>query len=134
MGGWVSGLAVRGDGRWLAAGCHDGSIAVWDVSRLAVLPAKPDRVLQGHNTLVHSVAFHPSGRWLASGSEQGAIIFWDGETFQRIVRLKAGTGQIRGVRFSDDGELLATWAYMAPTVVWDLPRLRRSLGELGLDW
>jgi WD40 repeat protein len=134
MAGWVSGLSVRGDGRWLAAACHDGSIAVWEVSRLAALPAPPDQVLVGHNTLVHSVAFHPSGRWLASGSEQGAIMLWDGETFHRIVRLKAGTGQIRGVRFSGDGELLATYAYGAPTVVWNLPRLRRSLRELGLDW
>jgi WD40 repeat protein len=134
MGAWVSGLAVRGDGRWLAAACHDGSIAVWDTSRLATLPAAPDRVLLGHNTLVHSVAFHPSGRWLASGSELGAIMLWDGETFERIVRLRGGTGQIRSIHFSGDGELLATWGYQAPTVVWDLPRLRRSLGELGLGW
>jgi len=130
----VSGLAVRGDGRWLAAACQDGSVAVWDVSRLAAPPAAPDHVLVGHNAPVHSVAFHPDGRWLASGSELGTIILWDGDSFQKIVRLRGGTGQIRGLHFSGDGGLLATWPYQAPTIVWDLTQLRRSLGAMGLDW
>jgi WD40 repeat protein len=50
------------------------------------------------------------------------------------VRLRAGTGQIRGIRFSDDGELMATYAYSGSIAVWDLPRLRKSLAEIGLDW
>ncbi|MGO9462722.1 MAG: WD40 repeat domain-containing serine/threonine protein kinase [Isosphaeraceae bacterium] len=131
---WVSGLAVKGDGRWLAAACQDGSVAVWDVGRLGAPPAAPDRVLLGHNAPVHSVAFHPDGRWLASGSELGTIILWDGTSFQKIVRLRGGTGQIRGLRFSGDGGLLATWAYQGPTIVWDLLELHRSLGAMGLDW
>ncbi len=106
FGAWVSGLAVRGDGRWLAAACQDGSVAVWDVSRLGAPPASPDHVLVGHNAPVHSVAFHPDGRWLASGSELGTIILWDGASFEKIVRLRGATGQIRGLRFSGDGALL----------------------------
>ena len=131
---WVSDLAVRGDGRWLSAACQDGRVAVWDVNRLRTLPRAPDRVLWGHHAPVHSVAFHPDGRWLASGSELGTVILWDGTTFERIVQLRSGNGQIRGLRFSHDGELLATWAYVSPSTIWNLPQLRRSLGELGLDW
>jgi hypothetical protein len=33
------------------------------------------------------------------------------------------------LRFSADGDLLAS-----PSIVWDLPQLRRSLGDMGLDW
>ncbi len=95
--------------------------------------AAPDRVLLGHNAPVHSVAFYPDGRWLASGSELGAIILWDSATFKPIVRLRSGAGQIRGLRFSGDGALLATYFYAAPTMIWDLPQLRRSLGAMGLD-
>jgi WD40 repeat protein len=83
---------------------------------------------------VYAVTFHPDGRWLASGSERGTIILWDGSTFERIVRLRSGTGQIRCLRFSADGGLLAATAYGLPTIVWDLAQLRRSLGEMGLDW
>ena len=107
---------------------------IWDTKRLGAGPAAPDRVLSGHNAPVHSVTFHPKGLWLASGSELGAIILWDGESFERVVRLRGGTGQIRSLSFSGDGELLSTWAYNAPTTVWDLRRLRHSLSSMGLDW
>jgi WD40 repeat protein len=130
----VRDVAVRGDGKWLAAACQDGSVALWEVNRLGKLPAAPHRSLSGHNAPVYAVTFHPDGRWLASGSERGTIILWDGSTFERIVRLRSGTGQIRCLRFSADGGLLAATAYGLPTIVWDLAQLRRSLGEMGLDW
>ena len=47
------------------------------------------------------------------------IILWDGETFARVVTLRGGTGQLRTVGFSRDGQLLAGAAYTAPTIVWD---------------
>ncbi len=127
-------LAVRGDGKWLAAACQDGSVALWEVNRLGTLPAAPHLSLSGHNAPVYAVTFHPDGRWLASGSERGTIILWDGSTFERIVRLRSGTGQIRCLRFSADGGLLAATAFRLPTIVWDLAQLRRSLDEMGLDW
>jgi WD40 repeat protein len=130
----VSDVAVRGDGRWLAAACHDNSVALWDLDRPITFPTAPHRTLTGHTAPVHSVAFDPVGRWLVSGSEQGTIIVWDGTTFERVVRLRGGAGQIRCLRFSASGELLAATGYQHPTIVWDLPGLRRSLGEMGLDW
>jgi eukaryotic-like serine/threonine-protein kinase len=122
-------LANSADGRWLSVASHEGSVAVWDLAHLGPLPAAPHRLLAGHNAPVYSVAFHPDGRWLASGSEQGVITLWNGSTFERIVRLRGGAGRVNSLRFSADGELLAT-----PSIVWDLPRLRGSLAEMGLDW
>jgi WD40 repeat protein/tRNA A-37 threonylcarbamoyl transferase component Bud32 len=130
----VFSLAFRPDGRWLAAACQDQRIALWNVDRLAAPPAPPDRLLTGHTTGVWSVAFRSDGRYLASGSERGVICLWDGETFDRVVTLRGGTGQIRGLSFSRDGQLLAGSAYVNPPIVWDLAGLRRSLAEMGLDW
>jgi WD40 repeat protein len=62
------------------------------------------------------------------------VILWDGETFDRLATFRAGTGQIRGLSFSPDGELLAAAGYTAPTIVWDLAAVRRTLREMHLDW
>jgi WD40 repeat protein len=80
------------------------------------------------------VTFSPDGRTLASGANDGVVILWDGETGERVVTLRSGTGQVRTLSFSRDGELLAGAAYLKPTVVWDLARLRHSLREMNLDW
>ncbi len=127
----VSDLAVSGDGRWLAAASHDGSVALWDLNRLGALPAAPHRLLAGHNAPVYAVTFHPGGRWLASGSEGGTIILWDSSTFERLVRLRSGVGQIRSLRFSADGGLLAATAYVFPTIVWDVPQLGAAWRKWG---
>ena len=64
----------------------------------------------------------------------GEILLWDSQTLERQVRLRSGNAEVRGLSFSRDGELLAGAAYYGHTIVWDLARLRRSLGEMGLDW
>src|SRR5262249_59501652 len=98
------------------------------------LSRPPDRLLTGHDAPVWAVAFSPDGKTLASGSERGTVLLSDGETFERRVALRGGAVQVRCLSFSRDGELLAVAAYAADTLVWDLPRLRRRLAEMGLDW
>jgi hypothetical protein len=66
------------------------------------------------------------------GSQYPCI--WNSTTFDRVVTLRGGTGQVRGLSFSADGQLLAGAAYTAPTIVWDLTAVRCTLGEMGLDW
>ena len=48
--------------------------------------------------------------------------------------LRGGTGQIRSLALSHDGELLAAAAYVTPTIVWDLKAVRSRLAEIDLDW
>jgi WD40 repeat protein len=131
----VNNLAFRPDGRWLASAGQDQQIHLWDLSQgLPALPAPPDRTLTGHSATVWSVGWSADRLHLASGSEGGVIILWNGETFQKVVTLRGGTGQIRSISFSRDGSLLAGAAYVSATIVWDLPRLRQSLRELNVDW
>jgi len=129
----VYSLAFRSDGRWLAAACHDRQVALWQCNEAPVARA-PDRLLSDHSAPVWAVAFSADGKRLASGSEQGTVVLYDGETFEREVALRSGPIQIRCLSFSREGDLLAVSAYGANTRVWNLPRLRRGLAELGLDW
>ncbi len=62
------------------------------------------------------------------------MILWDAQTFARVATLRAGTGQLRGISFSHDGQFVAGAAYTNATVVWDLAHLRRTLAEMNLDW
>jgi WD40 repeat protein len=130
----VYSVAFRPDGQCLAASCLDNRIAVWDLAGPFSGVAPPSRYLMGHTAGVYSVGFSADSRYLASGSEQGTMILWDAQTWVPITTLRSGTGQIRGIAFSRDGELLAGAAYVAPTIVWDLNLLRRTLADMNLDW
>jgi len=130
----VLSLAFHPSGKFLAAGCSNQKVAVWQLLDDLNAPARPTHVLSGHNSAVWAVTFHPQGRYLASGSNPGAIVLWDGSTFEKIATLRGGTGEIRSLSFSGDGELLAGGAYVDRAIVWDLPKLRHRLRDLGIDW
>jgi WD40 repeat protein len=126
-------VAFRPDGQRLAAGCFDGTVALWDTSTLPSRPTAPQQVLIGPANRLMSVGFSGDGRYLASGSDQGLINLWNGQTFAQEVTLRGGGGEIRSLSFSPDGALLAGGAY-GPSIVWDLANLRHTLAEMGLDW
>jgi WD40 repeat protein len=61
--GSVHSVAFDGSGKYLASGCGDSTVRLWDVST-----KREVAVLKGHTGSVHSVAFDGSGKYLASGS------------------------------------------------------------------
>jgi WD40 repeat protein/serine/threonine protein kinase len=66
-------VAVSPDGRFIAGGCADSSVRLWDTDL-----GREALVLRGHSGRVASVSFHPSGRLLVSGGQQpGEIKMWD---------------------------------------------------------
>jgi WD40 repeat protein len=132
----VMALAVRPDGRQLAGASSDETVMLWDLPSdrdARWLPSKPSRQLTGHHTRVWAVTYSPDGRWLASGSEHGVMLS-DSDNGARLATLRGPDGQVRSLSFSADGELLAAASYMRPAVVWNLPAIRKTLAEMGLDW
>lgn len=130
----VRGLCFDPSGRRLIAGCEDGKAYVWDLGETPTVPLPPERSLTGHLNAVGDARFSPDGRILATGSEPGTVILWDAQTFEKLVTLRSGKGQVRGLAFSQDGQLLSASAFTARMVTWDLGLLWRTLREMDLDW
>lgn len=98
----VTALTFSRDGRWLATGCKDGSIRIWDPKSGALLSK-----LNLIGAPVSTTAFHPGGKILATNASGGGFCFWsmpDGEPRHQVV----STLPITDLQFSADGQFLFT--------------------------
>lgn len=125
-------VALDPSGRWLAAACHDGTAALWDLTTFHTLPSAPTRRLTGTGSPIWGVAFRVDGTELATSDEAGAIVLWSLPEWRRTLRLRSDTPTLRSVAFSRDGALLAAGSNHLRAVVWDLEAVERELGALGL--
>jgi eukaryotic-like serine/threonine-protein kinase len=64
-------VAVRGDGRMVAASGYDGTARLWDLD--AKPPRRKDFVLYPKLNWVAGLALSPDGRYLATGNPDGTI-------------------------------------------------------------
>lgn len=71
----VNTLAFSPDGQLLVAGCHDGTLRMFDA-----ISGEHRMTLQGHTDLLMDLAFNADGRILASASTDGTIRLWDPQT------------------------------------------------------
>ena len=105
----AGGIAFSPDGALLASGGQDEKtishgpdvIWLWDTHTLQEV-----RIITGHRSAVHSVAFSPDGQTVVSGSGQGwGIFFWESRTKKYLRSLPATGGKLL---FSADGKILAS--------------------------
>lgn len=57
---------------------------------------------------IHALAFSPSGKFLASGATDGRVLLWDIGHGLMVSELKGHTDTIYTLKFSRDGEILAS--------------------------
>jgi WD40 repeat protein len=93
-------VAVSADGAWMAAGCADGTIRLWD--------KETGRILRGHVGRVDGLAFRPDGKTLASAGADGTVRLWDVAALSEFARLEGHRGEVRGLAFSPDGHYLVS--------------------------
>ncbi len=130
----VRSLAISRDGELLAAGTHEGAIAL-----LATAALKPQGLLEGHVLAVRSLAISPGGELLASGGDEGIIRLWDlGASAPRGQPLVAHTDTIHALAFGPDGRILASAGRDRTVILWDVatgtPIGRPLRGHTGPVW
>ncbi len=72
MPDWVSCLAIHPGTPWLAAGCGDNTVRLWNCETL-----KPMKVLKGHADRITAVAFSNLGTYVVTGSYDKTARVWD---------------------------------------------------------
>jgi WD40 repeat protein len=71
----VRSLAVRPDGHWLACGCDNGLVLIWELGS-----DEPRWKLTAHSGSCNCVAFLPGGKTLVTAGSDGVIRLWDVES------------------------------------------------------
>jgi WD40 repeat protein len=107
----VLGVAfIPGNSQAVTAG-ENAKIIVWDLE-------SGDRKTELQNpTAVYAVAVEPKGNKIAAGAPN-SIFIWDLDTEQLLIEL-AQAGNIRSVKYSDDGQWLASASEDGTVYVWN---------------
>ncbi len=126
--GMLYAAALSPNGEWLAVGGFGPASDQWGTIYLISLPHRQvARVLKGHNSVIHDVAFSADGQRLISGSHDNTARVWSVTDGQCEFVLRGHTGDIHGVAFAPDGRRCATASSDDTAAVWNVgPSLRNG--------
>jgi WD40 repeat protein len=110
----VFSLTWTPDGAFLAAGCRDGAIRLYDGASLNSVA-----VLNGHASGVWGLHVSADGRRLVSASDDSRVRLWDMSTRQPLGRLPAGVIAPRSLGgFTAGGRAIAAALWGGRIIVW----------------
>ncbi len=113
-GSWVSSQALDPQGRTLATGGRDGTIALWDLAT-----GKRHAFLLSVHGPIRALAFSRDGQTIAL-SEADSVILLDATTRRVRSMLQAQNGVVTTLAFSPDGRTLASVSRDQRITLWDL--------------
>src|SRR5262249_10929284 len=79
------------------------------------------------------IALSADDAWLAYGTG-GSVSVWDMRQRELLLALSEEHGSNWGLAWSPNRELLAASFSDGSLVLWNIPRVRAQLAEIGLDW
>ena len=122
--------ALSSKDQWLALGASDGSVLLYEVSKLwdvreTAWAKLPRLLLNEHNNEIWAVAFSPNGEKLASGGAEGILklSYITTSTSKRkssILLEDASRSAIKVITFSPDGRILAVGRKDGTIAIWDV--------------
>jgi eukaryotic-like serine/threonine-protein kinase len=113
--GVLTALSVSEDGKWLATGDINGTVAIWEVAsgeKRDELPGKGRRIL--------ALNFSPNGSSLAFSDVDDNIYIWSPGLDQNYTFEKKHSMDIPKLLFSADGNYIYSGSYDFRIIVWDL--------------
>jgi WD40 repeat protein len=118
----VMSVAFSPDGRFLACGCSNGIIRVWNVTDGRCT------LLEGHTDCVTSLNFSPGSKLLASGSWENTVRLWRLDDHDNNTRsccsvplvLEDHDHSVYSVAFSPDGQTLASGSFDGDILLWSV--------------
>jgi WD40 repeat protein len=123
--GSISTVRFSPDGKTLATGSEDSSIALWDIEK-AGKDWKPRAMTPAGGGTVSSLTFSPDGRTLVVTTwDKGPdnLYFLD-VTAGKVVASYRIVGSLMSVAYSPDGKTLVTGDYAGRIKAWDAGALR----------
>src|SRR5205085_1562676 len=100
-GDQINAVVVAPDGKLLATGSRDGTLALWDVET------------------GKEVAWSPDGRLVASGSKGANVLFWDAATAKNLLTAQGHKGAVTALAFAPGGQRLASGSLDKTIRLWD---------------
>ena len=119
-GTYVSSVDFSNDGMFLGVGIGTGEVELWDVDSGQKL-----RTMSGHQGQIATLSWHQ--HILTSGCGDGSIWHHDVRVPRhKVMELLGHTGEVCGLRWRSDGELLASGGNDNVVNIWD-----GRLGDVG---
>jgi WD40 repeat protein/tRNA A-37 threonylcarbamoyl transferase component Bud32 len=134
--GSILSLAFSPDGQYLILVNAERTGEVWSLAtkKKEFSFGGGELVEKGSGLALGSViALSPDGTWFASQSGRSATV-WNLKTRKLILALPEVRGTTWSLAWSPKGEQLAVGSSDGGVVLWDLPRIRERLAEIGLSW